>query len=159
VARDGVEPPTPAFSAKINSDYNDFVARVALEVVDSAWWKQQLRVKSAGSFCSMPVLYRSLTVLSRAGARYCRLRWPSRFRMGLRFESAGSFRSIPRLYLIIAYGVQRSPYWTVNGQASFQLILTAARASVGLPFRLRWLPYQQGTAGALPEEIPSRPRC
>ena len=37
------------FRAKINSDYNDFVARVALEVVDSAWWKQQLRVKSAGS--------------------------------------------------------------------------------------------------------------
>jgi hypothetical protein len=35
--------------AKINSDYNDFVARVALEAVDSAWWKQQLRVKSAGS--------------------------------------------------------------------------------------------------------------
>jgi hypothetical protein len=36
VARDGVEPPTPAFfRAKINSDYNDFVARVALEVVDS----------------------------------------------------------------------------------------------------------------------------
>jgi hypothetical protein len=34
---------------QINSDYNDFVARVALEVVDSAWWKQQLRVKSAGS--------------------------------------------------------------------------------------------------------------
>jgi hypothetical protein len=25
------------------------VARVALEVVDSFWWKQQLRVKSAGS--------------------------------------------------------------------------------------------------------------
>jgi hypothetical protein len=49
VARDGVEPPTPAFSAKINSDYNDFVARVALEVVDSAWWKRQLRVKSAGT--------------------------------------------------------------------------------------------------------------
>ena len=49
VARDGVEPPTPASSAKVNSDYNDFVARVALEVVDSAWWKQQLRVKSAGS--------------------------------------------------------------------------------------------------------------
>jgi hypothetical protein len=48
VARDGVEPPTPAFS-EINSDYNDFVARVALEVVDSAWWKQRLRVKSAGS--------------------------------------------------------------------------------------------------------------
>src|SRR5258708_2957003 len=42
------------FRAKINSDYNDFVARVALEVVDSAWWKQQLRVKSAGGgklFC------------------------------------------------------------------------------------------------------------
>ena len=37
------------FRAKINSDYNDFVARVALEVVDSAWWKQQLRVKSADS--------------------------------------------------------------------------------------------------------------
>lgn len=37
------------FTAKINSEYNDFVARVALEVVDSAWWKQQLRVKSAGS--------------------------------------------------------------------------------------------------------------
>jgi hypothetical protein len=49
VARDGVEPPTPSFSAKINSDYNDFVERVALEVVDSSWWKQQLRVKSAGS--------------------------------------------------------------------------------------------------------------
>jgi hypothetical protein len=48
VARDGVEPPTPAFSAKINSDYNDFVARVALEVVDSSSCKQQLRVKSAG---------------------------------------------------------------------------------------------------------------
>jgi hypothetical protein len=32
----------------MNSDCNDFVARVALEVVDSAWWKQQLRVKSAG---------------------------------------------------------------------------------------------------------------
>jgi len=48
VARDGVEPPTPAFSANMNSDYNNFVARVALEVVDSAWWKQQLRVKSAG---------------------------------------------------------------------------------------------------------------
>jgi len=32
----------------MNSDYNNFVARVALEVVDSAWWKQQLRVKSAG---------------------------------------------------------------------------------------------------------------
>ncbi|MGA7593303.1 MAG: hypothetical protein WBW02_22540, partial [Candidatus Sulfotelmatobacter sp.] len=47
VARDGVEPPTPAFS-EINSDYNDFVARVALEVVDSEWWKQQLRAKSAG---------------------------------------------------------------------------------------------------------------
>jgi hypothetical protein len=42
------------FRAKMNSDYNDFVARVALEVVDSSWWKQQLRVKSAGSgelFC------------------------------------------------------------------------------------------------------------
>jgi hypothetical protein len=25
------------FRAKINSDYNDFVARVALEVVESAW--------------------------------------------------------------------------------------------------------------------------
>jgi hypothetical protein len=37
------------FQAKMNSDYNNFVARVALEVVDSAWWKQQLRVKSAGS--------------------------------------------------------------------------------------------------------------
>jgi hypothetical protein len=48
VARDGVEPPTPAFSG-INSDYNNFVARVALEVVDGASWKQQLRVKSAGS--------------------------------------------------------------------------------------------------------------
>jgi hypothetical protein len=35
------------FRAKINSDYNDLVARVALEVVDSSWWKQQLRVKSA----------------------------------------------------------------------------------------------------------------
>jgi hypothetical protein len=29
--------------------YNDFVARVALEVVDSSWCKQQLRVKSADS--------------------------------------------------------------------------------------------------------------
>jgi hypothetical protein len=33
----------------MKSNYNNFVARVALEVVDSAWWKQQLRVKSAGS--------------------------------------------------------------------------------------------------------------
>ena len=38
----------------MNSDYNDFVARVALEVVDSSWWKQQLRVKSAGR--ARPVL-------------------------------------------------------------------------------------------------------
>jgi hypothetical protein len=37
------------FRANINSDYNDFVARVALEVVDGWWWKHQLRVKSAGS--------------------------------------------------------------------------------------------------------------
>ena len=37
------------FSAKRINHCNDFVARVALEVVDSAWWKQQLRVKSAGS--------------------------------------------------------------------------------------------------------------
>jgi len=37
------------FQAKINSDYNNFVARVALEVIDGSWWKQQLRVKSAGS--------------------------------------------------------------------------------------------------------------
>jgi group II intron maturase len=35
------------FQAKINSDYNNFVARVALEVVDGSWCKQQLRVKSA----------------------------------------------------------------------------------------------------------------
>jgi len=28
------------FRAKINSDYNNFVARVALEAVDSSWWKQ-----------------------------------------------------------------------------------------------------------------------
>src|SRR6476646_2342238 len=53
VARDGVEPPTPAFSGKNESDYNNFVARVALEVVDGAWWKQQLRVKSAGSGTSV----------------------------------------------------------------------------------------------------------
>ena len=37
------------FSAKRINHCNDFVARVALEVVDSAWWKHQLRVKSAGS--------------------------------------------------------------------------------------------------------------
>jgi hypothetical protein len=37
------------FREKINSDYNNFVARVALEVVDGSWWKQQVRVKSAGS--------------------------------------------------------------------------------------------------------------
>ena len=49
VARDGVEPPTPAFSGKNESDYNNFVARVALEVVDGALWKQQLRVTNAGS--------------------------------------------------------------------------------------------------------------
>jgi hypothetical protein len=36
------------FKAKRINHCNDFVARVALEVVDSAWWKQQLRVKSAG---------------------------------------------------------------------------------------------------------------
>ena len=33
----------------MNSDYNNFVARVALEVVDGSRWKHQLRVKSAGS--------------------------------------------------------------------------------------------------------------
>jgi len=33
----------------VNSDYNNFVARVALEIVDGLWWKHQLRVKSAGS--------------------------------------------------------------------------------------------------------------
>jgi hypothetical protein len=32
----------------MNTDYNDFVARVALEVVDGSWWKHQLRVKTAG---------------------------------------------------------------------------------------------------------------
>jgi hypothetical protein len=37
------------FRAKRINHCNDFVARVALEVVDSAWWKQQLRVKTAGS--------------------------------------------------------------------------------------------------------------
>jgi hypothetical protein len=44
-----ISPDASLFRAKMNSDYNDFVARVALEVVDSSWWKQQLRVKSAGS--------------------------------------------------------------------------------------------------------------
>ena len=49
VARDGVEPPTPAFSGPELTVINDnFVARVALEVVDSPWGKRQLRVKSAG---------------------------------------------------------------------------------------------------------------
>jgi hypothetical protein len=37
------------FRAKRINHCNDFVARVALEVVDGPWWKQQLRVKSAGS--------------------------------------------------------------------------------------------------------------
>jgi hypothetical protein len=41
------QPERSLFSAKFNSDYNDFVARVALEVVDGWWWKHQLRVKSA----------------------------------------------------------------------------------------------------------------
>lgn len=36
------------FRAKRINHCSDFVARVALEVVDSSWWKQQLRVKSAG---------------------------------------------------------------------------------------------------------------
>jgi hypothetical protein len=50
VASDEVESPAASlFRAKINSHYNDFVARVAPEVVDNKWWKQQLRVKSAGS--------------------------------------------------------------------------------------------------------------
>jgi hypothetical protein len=35
------------FQGKINSDYNNFVARVALEVVDGSWWKHKLRVKTA----------------------------------------------------------------------------------------------------------------
>src|SRR5258708_34570745 len=48
------------FRAKINSDYNDFVARVALEVVDGSLWKHQLRVKSAGS--------RTTALLSNEGA-------------------------------------------------------------------------------------------
>ena len=37
------------FRAKRINHCNDFVARVALEVVDGSWWKPQLRVKSAGS--------------------------------------------------------------------------------------------------------------
>jgi hypothetical protein len=37
------------FRAKRINHYNNFVARVALEVVDSSWCKQQLRVKSAGA--------------------------------------------------------------------------------------------------------------
>jgi|HubBroStandDraft_4_1064222.scaffolds.fasta_scaffold27779_3 hypothetical protein len=37
------------FRAKRINRYNDFVARVALEVVDTSGWKQQLRVKRAGS--------------------------------------------------------------------------------------------------------------
>jgi hypothetical protein len=36
------------FRAKRINHCKDFVARVALEAVDSAGWKQQLRVKSAG---------------------------------------------------------------------------------------------------------------
>jgi hypothetical protein len=49
VAREGLETPPPAFSGLRESIIATFVARVALEVVDSSWWKQQLRVKSAGS--------------------------------------------------------------------------------------------------------------
>jgi hypothetical protein len=70
--------PTDAslFRAKINSDYNDFVAWVALEVVDSSWWKRQLRVKSAGStvqFCDYEVrngiAYGAAQVTAEFGAR------------------------------------------------------------------------------------------
>jgi len=64
------------FRANINSDYNDFVARVALEVVDSRWWKHQLRVKSAGSmmqFCDYEVRNRPHT----GGTSGCRIRCPS----------------------------------------------------------------------------------
>jgi hypothetical protein len=42
------------------------VARVALEVVDSAWWKQQLRVKSAGSGPSAL----SSSIKGHRGSRY-----------------------------------------------------------------------------------------
>jgi hypothetical protein len=31
------------------------VAQVALEVVDSGWWKQQLRAKNAGSKTTVPI--------------------------------------------------------------------------------------------------------
>jgi hypothetical protein len=44
------------FRAKRINHCNDFVARVALEVVDSAWWKQQLRVKSAGRQNNYPLI-------------------------------------------------------------------------------------------------------
>jgi hypothetical protein len=51
-----ISPDASLFRAKMKSDYNDFVARVALEVVDSSWWKQQLRVKSAGSGTTAPLV-------------------------------------------------------------------------------------------------------
>jgi hypothetical protein len=37
------------FRAKRINRYNNFVARVALEVVDGSRWKHQLRVKTAGN--------------------------------------------------------------------------------------------------------------
>jgi len=62
------------FRANINSDYNDFVARVALEVVDSSWWKQQLRVKSAGS--------RTTALSSNEGASHAGDFWKSSWQAG-----------------------------------------------------------------------------
>lgn len=60
------------FRAKINSDYNNFVARVALEVVDSAWWKRQLRIKSAGQRNTRLVFYKGgIAWPAWAGALSC----------------------------------------------------------------------------------------
>jgi len=45
--------------------YNDFVARVALEVIDSSWCKQQLRVKRAGAETLL-----SRRMMGHRGSRY-----------------------------------------------------------------------------------------
>jgi hypothetical protein len=47
IERERSQPERSLFRAKINSDYNDFVARVALEVVDG-WWETSTAGKKCG---------------------------------------------------------------------------------------------------------------
>jgi hypothetical protein len=98
---------TPSlFRAKRINHCNDFVARVALEVVDSSWWKRQLRVKSAG---------RGTTALSsNEGAS----RQPLfAFASAVCSEMTGQAGTIPKVSLPTNRGVTRRASFIVGAVA------------------------------------------